>query len=173
MLNAAAAPAAVTSPVFKKPLPKVRLATREDLFEIISLGRELHKENGLMAMDEEAISKAATNAVLGTDGVVGVIGAPGHIEGLIFLQLRQFWYSNEMHLEELLNFVKPQYRRSENAKALIEFAKTAATRLDVPLLIGVLSNGQTEAKIRLYRRQLGQPAGAFFLFGKHTGKTKV
>ena len=173
MLNAAAAPAAVTLPAPKKPLPKVRLATREDLFEVISLGRELHKENGLMAMDDEAIVKAATNAVLGTDGVVGVIGAPDHIEGLIFLQLRQFWYSNEMHLEELLNFVKPQYRRSENAKALIEFAKTAATKLGVPLLIGVLSNEQTQAKIRLYRRQLGQPAGAFFLFGSKTGNTKV
>lgn len=165
-----AAPAAGTLPASPKPLPKVRLATKDDLNEVIALGRDLHYENGLMPVDDEIITLAATNAVSGRDGVVGVIGAPGRIEGLIFLSLRQFWYSNQTHLEEMFLYIKPQYRRTENAKTLIEFAKEAAIKLGVPLLIGVLSNEQTEAKVRLYQRRFGRPAGAFFLFNSLTGK---
>lgn len=167
-----AAPANGTISAEKKPFPKVRLATREDLNEIISLGRDLHYENGLMPISDEAITKAAVNAVSGTDGVVGVIGAPGHIEALIMLQLRQYWYSDKQHLEELFLFCKKQYRRSDNAKALIEFAKEAAVKLGVPLLIGVLSTQQTEAKVRLYQRRLGKPAGAFFLYNAKTGNRR-
>ena len=170
MLNVAAAPAAVSFRAVQAPLPKVRLATNADLDEIVSLGCDLHKENGLMKMDENAILQAAMNAVAGKDGVVGVIGAPGHIEGLIFLQWRQYWYAKHPHLEELLNYVKPEFRRSQNAKALLEFAKEAADRLGAVLLIGVLSNERTKAKIRLYERQFGAAAGAFFLYGSKTGK---
>ena len=173
MQSTSAAPVAGTLPSVRKSLPKVRLAVKEDLNEVISLGRDLHFENGLMSLSDEAITKAATDAVNGTNGIIGVIGAPGHIEGLILLQFRRFWYSDTDHLEELNIYVKPQYRRSENAKALIEFAKEAAVRIGVPLLIGVLSTQQTEAKVRLYQRRLGKPAGSFFLYNGKTGKAKA
>ena len=45
--------------------------------------------------------------------------------------------------------------------------------LGIPLIIGVLSNQRTEAKIRLYERQFGAPAGAFFLYNVHTGHENV
>jgi hypothetical protein len=156
----------------RKSLPKVRLAVREDLNEVISLGRDLHFENGLMSLSDEAIIKIATDAIDGTNGIIGVIGAPGHIEGLIILQFRRFQYSDADHLEEIGIYVKPQYRRSYNAKSMIEFAKEAAVRIGIPLLIGVLSTHQTEAKVRLYQRSLGKPAGVFFLFNGKTGKAR-
>ena len=168
-----AAPAVAAKALPTSQLPKVRLATVADLDEVIALGKELHRENGLMEIDEETIVNAARAAVLGKDGMFGVIGKPGHIEALIYLQLRQYWYSKQMHLEEMFLFCKEEYRRSNHAKALIEFAKTAALKLDVPLLIGVLSNHRTEAKVRLYQRRLGKPAGAFFLFNGKTGHTEV
>ena len=169
MQSTSAAPVAGTLPAAKTRLPKVRLAVKEDLNEILSLGKELHSENGLMSLSEEAITKAAIDAINGTSGIIGVIGAPGHIEGLILLQFRQFWYSDTMHLEEMNTYVKPEYRRSNNAKALIEFAKEAAIRLGIPLLIGILSNDRTEAKVRLYERRLGKKSGCFFLFNGRTG----
>ena len=101
MQQSVAALANGTIPAARKSLPKVRLAVKEDLNEILSLGRDLHYENGLMSLSDEAITKVAIDAINGTSGIIGVIGAPGHIEGLILLQLRQFWYSDTTHLEEL------------------------------------------------------------------------
>jgi hypothetical protein len=42
--------------------------------------------------------------------------------------------------------------------------------MGMPLLIGVLSNSRTEAKIRLYKRHFGEPAGAYFLYNARTGE---
>jgi N-acetylglutamate synthase-like GNAT family acetyltransferase len=173
MHHAVAAPAAVTLPAERNQLPKVRLATKEDLNEIISLGRDLHFENGLMPISDKAITEAATNAVSGNDGIVGVIGKPGSIEALTLLQIRTYWYSDCGHLEEMFIYCKPQYRKSSNAKALVMFAMEAAKKLGIPLLVGVISNERTAAKVRLYRRLLGEPAGAFFLYNAKTGKAKA
>jgi len=167
-IHAAPAVAARTMPA-SNPLPEVRLALPEDLEEILEMGRQLHAENGLMNLDEDMIRQAAEAAILHNQGIFAVIGK-NPVQAMIFLGLRQYWYSKELHLEELLAFVLPQYRKSDNAKALIEFAKSAALKLGVPLLIGIVSNDRTAQKIRLYRRRLGEPAGAYFIFNGRTGK---
>ncbi len=153
-----------------RTLPHVRLATEDDFEEIMDLGRELWRENGLMQFDEEKVSHFALNALRGKDGIIGVIGK-NPIEGFILLCLRQLWYAKDgdVHLEEFTSYVKPEFRKSQNAIALIEFAKDAAIKLNVPLWIGILSNARTEQKIRLYRRRLGDMAGAYFLFHGKTG----
>ena len=162
LLQAAAAPAVA-------PLPRVRLAVESDLNEILQLGRALHEENGLVGLDENLIRQAAEGAISGKDGIVGVIGKTP-IEAMIFLQLRRFWYSQSVHLEECLAYVLPAHRKSRNAIALIEFAKAASLKLGVPLLIGIVSNEKTAQKIKLYERRLGKQAGAYFLFNARTGK---
>jgi GNAT superfamily N-acetyltransferase len=149
--------------------PAVRLATMDDLEDLLSMGRELHKENGLLNLDEALIRQGALDAINGNHSVVGVIGPTGHMEGAIHLAFRRFWYTSDWHLEELWAYVRPQYRRSTNAKALVQYAKHCAETLKVPLLIGILSNTQTEAKVALYRRQLGAPSGAYFLYNAKTG----
>jgi hypothetical protein len=45
--------------------------------------------------------------------------------------------------------------------------------MEMPLLIGVLSNHRTEAKVRLYERQFGKPTGAFFLYNGSTGSVQA
>ena len=47
----------------------------------------------------------------------------------------------------------------------------AAERVNMPLLIGVLSNHRTEGKVKLYERVFGKPAGAYWLVGGETGVT--
>lgn len=152
-----------------KTTPRVRLAVPADLPQLIELGRDLHAENALMPLDEAKITEVVKNGILGKGGRIGVIGAIGAIEGGIHLVFGTFWYSNELHLEELYSYVRPEFRRSGNAKALIEFAKVCAKQMNLPLLIGVVSNQRTQHKIRLYRRRLGDPAGAYFLFNGKTG----
>jgi len=152
-----------------KQLPKLRLALPEDLEEVLRMGRQLHAENGLMPLDESLMRQEAEEAVLRKrGGVIAVIGK-NPIEAMIFLSLRRYWYSKNMHLEELLAYVLPQFRKSNNAKALIEFAKSAALKLGLTLIIGVVSNSRTAQKVRLYQRRLGEPSGAYFIFNGRTG----
>ena len=141
----------------------------EDLEDLLALGRELHKENGLLNLDESMIRQGAIDAINGNNSAVAVIGPVGNIEGAIHLAFRKFWYTADWHLEELWSFVRPSYRRSRNAKALIQYAMRCSETLNVPLLIGILSNIRTEAKVELYKRQLGKPAGAYFLYNAKTG----
>lgn len=143
----------------------VRTATREDEGGLMDMCRLLHSENGIFPLDEELVRDMLHRAFNRGGGLIGVIGEKDKLEGMIYLHISNYWYSREVYLEELFNFVHPDHRRSHHAKALIDFAKKCAGGdTGVRLLIGVVSNIQTQAKVRLYERQLGPPAGAFFLY---------
>ncbi len=157
-----------TQPTAKR-FPRVRVAVPEDFAGIMTLCRQLYAENGAVNVDWPSVENTVMDGVNGHQSCLGVIGKPEQLEGMIYLRISRMWYSSDIILEELFNFVGAEFRRSHNAKALLEFAKTNADRLEVPLLIGVISNAKTAAKIRLYSRYLGAPAGAFFLYGAHTG----
>jgi len=81
------------------------------------------------------------------------------------------WYSDAQVLEERAIFIHPDYRSAKGGRARrwCEFSKRTADGLGIPLIIGVLSNHRTEAKVRLYERQFGKPSGAFFLYNATTG----
>lgn len=154
----------------QKSYPVVRVAVLADLPQLLQMGRDLHRENGLLSLSEEKIKEVALRGIEGKGGVIGVIGPIGAVEAMIHLVVGEYWYSTDGHIEELYNYVKPEYRRTLNAKALINYAKKCADRMNIPLLIGVISNKRTEAKIRLYKRMLGEPTGAYFLYNVHTGE---
>ena len=84
------------------------------------------------------------------------------------------WYSDDNVLEEKAIFIHPDYRSAKGGRArrLCQFSKQVADNLGMPLIIGVLSNHRTAAKVRLYERQFGKPTGAFFLYGATTGMSK-
>ena len=153
-----------------KSLPRVRLGVEADLPQLLEMGRELHKENGLLPLSEAKIERMARMALRQEGGIIGVIGGIGQVQAMIHLVIGSFWYTDEFHLEELYAYCRPEYRKSENSKSLIEFAKLCAIRQGKPLLIGVISNDRTEAKVRLYERRLGKKAGAWFLYGCKTGQ---
>lgn len=127
----------------------------------------LHKENGRFNMDDDYVLSIIQRATRQHNGIIGVVGERDKLEGSICLLIDRFWYSRDLHLEELWNFVHPDHRRSQHAKTLIGYAKNCSLSLDLALVIGVMSDERTEAKVRLYERQLGKPAGAFFIFNNH------
>jgi len=129
----------------------------------MALGHLLHAENGVHSWDNAKARNIARSLLNCDGGYIGVIGEPGNLKGMIGLLLDQPWYSRDFQLVEIFNFVHPDHRRSTYAKQMIEHAKSYADKLDLPLLIGVISNHRTEAKVRLYRRQLPK-AGEFFLY---------
>lgn len=151
----------------------VRTGTPEDVHEVMRLALAGSSENGFLRPNPEKMLSEVWSSLSIHHGVMGVIGEPnGKLEGAVLLRLGVMWYSDEPVLEEKAIFVDPDFRRTSpsRAKALTDFSKKAADGLELPLIIGVLSNLRTEAKVRLYERQFGKAAGAFFLYGAKTGE---
>lgn len=155
---------------------KVRLGTPADEEAMLDLALRAWEENGINDVNPEKMLAMIRPALYLWQGLVGIIGEPdGKIEGAVLLRLSQMWYSDSWMVEEKAIFVDPEYRSAKGGRArkLCEFSKKVADDLGVPLIIGVLSNQRTEAKIRLYERQFGAPAGAFFLYNVQTGHENV
>jgi hypothetical protein len=154
--------------------PTVRVATIADEPEIIRLLHLMHEESGFVSLDLDRARAMFARAFNREGGnIIGVIGDDKKIEAAICMTIGRFWYAQDWHLEEIFAFVDPEHRRSHHAKALLTFAKRCSTVLHIPLLIGVLSNKRTQAKVRLYRGQLGESVGSFFLFNSHRNPEDV
>ncbi len=149
----------VTSPV--------RKAVLTDKPQIMKMCEENHKDNGQFSLAMPKVEAMIDKAFNGGGAIIGVVGKE-QIEGMLVLLISQFWYSYDWCLEELENYVRPQFRKSTHAKDMINFGQRCSDELGIPLVIGVVSNERTRAKMELYRRQLGEPCGGYFL---HKPKT--
>jgi hypothetical protein len=147
---------------------RVRIATAEDEEEIMELCRELHEENGLFSLNEEKVRETLRKAFNRQGNLIGVIGEKGSIQAVVCMILSSFWYSDDPHWEELWAYVVPEYRKSNNAKDLIAFAKWTSENSNMPLLMGIMSDHRTEGKVKLYERQFSKPFGAFFLYNRES-----
>ena len=145
---------------------RVRIADRSEEAEVMRLCRMLWEENGIFSMNDDKVRATLRRAFDREGGILGVIGDPGKLEAMIYMLVSAFWYSDDPHLEELFAFTVPEYRRSRNAIDLLNFAKWCSEQSGYPLLIGIISNERTAAKVRLYQRQLNAPIGNFFLYGQ-------
>lgn len=150
----------------------IRAATLSDHQEVWRLFLQAHSENGIFKLApakveffiQRALNPGAIHpADTGPRGQIVVIGPPGKLEAICFVLIGSFWYSEDRHLEELLVYVDPEYRASGHAKALIDWMKKTAEGLGLKVLSGIISNTRTEAKVRLYKRQM-PCVGAFFLY---------
>ena len=151
---------------------KIRIAGPQDMDEIMALAMSACDENGFLNPNPARLAAEIWPALNLDHGICAVIGKEGGgIEGLVLLRIGNMWYSDNLVVEEKAIFIYPEYRAAKGgrAKKLCEFSKHVADMLGVPLIIGVLSNNRTEAKVRMYERILGKPAGAFFLYGAKTG----
>lgn len=151
---------------------KVRVGTPADVHAVMDLALMGAGENGLSDPEPGKILQdvwEALNLNFGILGAIGPLGGP--LEGAVLLRITVPWYTEQPVLEERAIFVHPDYRAAQGGRAarLVEFSKKAAKGLNLTLMIGVLSNQRTAGKVRMYRRMLGEPAGAYFLFNGHTG----
>lgn len=154
---------------------RVRVGTPDDIHQFMDLCLMGSEENGFVKPEPQKLLEEVWPALNRDGGLCGVIGQPGadHFEGGILLRTCKLWYSNQIVLEERGVFVHPEYRSAKGGRArkLCEFAKIAAEKLEMPLMIGILSNSRTEGKVRLYERIFGKPAGAYWLHNAETGVT--
>lgn len=146
---------------------KVRVGTRDDIHGVMELAKLALEENGLVSLNQEKLLHEIWPALCLEGSIFGVIGPPGgQIEAGILLRIGHIWYSSSPVLEERIIFVHPDFRSAKGGRAakLCKFAKETADRMEMPLMLGVLSNNRTTAKIRLHERHFGVPAGVFFLY---------
>ena len=131
-----------------------------------------HRENGQFNLAPEKVDWLLHRALfpqmipawdIGGRPVIGVIGAVGALEALVLMAIETYWYTEDKHISEYMIYVDPECRRSNHAKAIIEWMKHQSDITGLPLMTGIISNKQTEAKVRLYRRML-PPIGAFFMY---------
>lgn len=153
----------------------VRLAKPDDHQEIWRLFLQGHRENGLFSLAPEKVQWFMNRALFphlippadtGPRGVIGVIGPVGALEGLVFVTIGEYWYSNQKHIEEFIVYVDPECRKSNHAHALIDWMKEQVEVTGIPLMTGIISNERTEAKCRLYRRMLPKIGEFFYLAPK-------
>jgi len=153
--------------------PVVRVATVDDLDDVMRLAMQMGDEQAFLPHTAELGLQQVWPALNLDNGICGIIKPDGgEVEGIIVLRIGKMWYSNEKALEEKFVFVPPEFRSAKGGRGrkLCEFAKRTAKELNLPLMIGVLSNHRTAGKIKLYERIFGPPAGAFFLYN---GKTNT
>jgi N-acetylglutamate synthase-like GNAT family acetyltransferase len=141
----------------------VRLATPDDINEIIRLIGGISNENGLFPLAVNKITKLVHDAVVNRTMVIGVIGQPANIEASIALAPGQLWYTDTYNLGDLWHYVWPQYRNSNHAENLIEFAKSVANQMGMDFISGVVAKERVDAKMRLYRKHFDAFLGGCFL----------
>lgn len=150
----------------------VRIGTPDDVHPMMDLAMQACDENGFVDPNPQKLLAEIWPALNLEDGIVGIIQDEGkRLEAAILLRIGTMWYSDAKVLEEKAIFVHPDYRNAKGGRArrLCEFSKKASDNLGIPLVIGVLSDQRTEAKVKLYERQFGKPSGAFFLYNAQTG----
>ncbi len=153
----------------------VYVGNPNDLDGVMKLAIAGSDENGFVRPSPQRLLHEIWPALNMDHGIMGIIGKDrSNPEGAVLLRIGKMWYSDQDVLEEKAIFIHPDFRSAKGGRArlLCEFSKKVANALDLPLIIGVLSNHRTEGKIRLYERQFGKPSGAFFLYGAKTGFMK-
>ncbi len=151
----------------------------EDIESIWTLFHLMHHETGAFKISYPKV-QWLLNRILhpekipdgdtGLRGYMGVIGPVGNIEAFTLMILGSYWYSEQWTLEELSNFVHPDHRKgTHHADTLLKYDKMLSDKLKIPLIIGVISNKRTEAKVRLYKRHFPM-AGAFFIHNMRFGE---
>ena len=154
----------------------VRIGEPKDVHPMMEMAMKACGENGFVDPNPEKLLAEIWPALNLDNGLIGIIqDEGGKLEAAILLRITTMWYSDAQVIEERAIFVDPDCRSAKGGRArrLCEFSKQAAAELGLPLLIGVLSNHRTEAKVRLYERQFGKPTGAFFLYHAHTGSSQA
>lgn len=147
----------------------IRFAGPGDLARVLGLLRMLHAETPHARLDEGRLREMAARVL--AEGAVVFSLAGGEPVGTCGLAIDRPWFSDELWLRDVWLFVHPEHRRTPHARALLRTARRYAERLNMPLVMEVAGGGaaggprRVAAKMRLYRRELGEPSGATWVIG--------
>ena len=150
-------------------VPGVRLATKNDEGDIFALLLMLHAENGMFTLNRQKVTAGIQWATERKGGVIYVIDDGPRVVATMGMTIAMDWYTDDEYLLERLNYVHPDYRRTDYARKLLEQGKWSHEWFKqaghaLPFMCGINSFDRTEAKIRLYARHF-PCIGAYFMWG--------
>lgn len=151
----------------------VRTGAPGDVHGMMELARLATVENGLFQPNPVKLLSDIWAALNLDHGIVGIIGEPSAVpEAAILMRIDQIQYGDEPAIIERAIYVHPDFRAAKGGRAarLCDFAMETQRALDMPLIIGIMSNTRTAAKVRLYERKFGPSQGAYWIIGAKTGQ---
>lgn len=151
---------------------RVRIGAPADLQAVMALAMQSTEENAVVPPSEMRVLEHVWSALNQHFGIIGLIEGPdGNLEAGVMLRIGTLWYADEPIIEEKGVFVHPDFRQAKGGRGsrLLEWCEDFSDRMEIPLIIGVLSTERTKAKVRMYTRHLGDPAGAFWIYNGRTG----
>src|SRR5581483_8714676 len=95
------------------PEVRVRVAQPSELDDVMTLALMGCEENGIVVPNAAKVLQDIYAALHLHHGVVGAIGAPGHLEGAVLLRVGSLWYSDDVIVEEKAIFIHPEYRAAK------------------------------------------------------------
>lgn len=155
---------------------KVRIATPEDVHDVMDMAMAYVNETGMVDGDPETILNQIWPALNRWCGIVGVIGRPREkAEGCVFIGISNIWYSKTQIVDEKFTYVRPEFRSQNGAEGgratkLLEFSKSVSNSLEMPMFVGgadAALTKETKGKRRLYSRMFGSQVGAYFLYNSN------
>lgn len=139
----------------------VEIADKNDTGGIVALLKEFAKEGAVTPVNWNKVAQAVEDII--DDGICillrdgrKVIGSAGLIEA-------ELWYSDETVIGDKWFYIHPDYRSAENFEALKEACKSVAQDKGMLLILSISSEHRTEAKIRLFSKDMTL-FGASFLY---------
>lgn len=147
----------------------LRLATHSDLEHIGSLLWSMHREIGIASVSERKAREAVLRTLNEPTSCCILAEREGKIVGVLGLVLTSWWYSEERFLTDLFFFVDPSHRADVHANGenaghatkLIAWAKAAARKLNVPLVISVGTEIAPLPKVRFMSKHMNPFGGSF------------
>lgn len=145
----------------------LRIATPADLEEIGKLLWMMTGEIGIGRVFEPKAREAVSKIV--NEGGCILAERKGAIVGILGLTLTSWWYSKDNFITDLFFFVHPKHRSDLNeagdnaghAAKMIAWAKAAADRAQVPLVLSVGTDIAPLPKIRFMRKHMNPFGGSF------------
>lgn len=125
---------------------KLRMATPDDLPDIVVLGRVMHQESSFAPMDYDVdrVKETISDLMNKSQFVVVAEDTNGEVIGGMAGMVTQSWFGNDMVANDLALFVHPDYRGGlivvRLVKAFVHWAKLAGAKQIRP---GVVSGSRT------------------------------
>jgi GNAT superfamily N-acetyltransferase len=141
--------------------------TREWFMGVMDASRAIHAEIGQHPLSYPKLAAVIWRGLIRQGAMIGVIGQPEYVKAMIYLEVDDIYYSDDMVLTEKFNFVRPEFRKSDYAKRLIRFAKETAAQTGLDLMIGIFTDKRLEAKERLYNREFPEGRAGVWYRHKH------
>lgn len=158
--------------VFELKQPSVRFGEPADESQVKLLLMLGHAENSIFKFDirkaDFVIRRLLYTRLLppndtGLRGCFGVIGPlGGTLEALTMMAISSLWYTGEVHLEEYIVYVHPEYRTKGHAGRLLQWMIDISEQMGVPIITGIITRDRMEAKVRMYKKKF-TPVGQYFL----------